>query len=120
VTAPDTRKPQVLDRPACAPSAIRAVLAANAAAAVLRRYDADLDAAYEQAREDGNLTPLVETVWPPVSTWSTPRLNDVDAGGQARSASPGGWCRDDQAPPSRSPSAPAGGTLIWGSAVAGL
>jgi len=34
MTAPDHRHPQVLDRPACTPSAIRAVLAANADAAV--------------------------------------------------------------------------------------
>jgi hypothetical protein len=38
------------------------VLAANADAAVLRRYDADLDAAYEQACQAGELTPLVQTV----------------------------------------------------------
>jgi hypothetical protein len=50
MSAPDPRHPQVLDRPACTPSAIRAVLAANADADVLRRYDAELDAAYEQAR----------------------------------------------------------------------
>jgi hypothetical protein len=58
MTAPNPRHPQVLDRPACTPSAIRAVLAANADAAVLRRYDAELDAAYEQARDDGDLTTL--------------------------------------------------------------
>jgi hypothetical protein len=38
------------------------VLAKNADAAVVRRYDVDLDTAYEQAREHGNLTPLVQTV----------------------------------------------------------
>jgi hypothetical protein len=43
MTVPDPRHPPVLDRPACTPSAIRAVLAANADAAVLRRYDAELD-----------------------------------------------------------------------------
>jgi hypothetical protein len=47
-----------MDRPACTPSAIRAVLVANADATVLHRYDADLDAAYEQAREGGDLSPL--------------------------------------------------------------
>jgi hypothetical protein len=46
--APDTRNDQVLGRPACSPSAIRAVLAANADAAVLSRYDADLDAAFDR------------------------------------------------------------------------
>ncbi len=75
MTAPDARKPQALDRPACTPSAIRAVLAANADAAVLRDYDADLDAAYEQARQDGDLTPLVQTVrrwWFEADAWRDP------------------------------------------------
>jgi len=75
MTAPDARKPQVLDRPACTPSAIRAVLAANADPEVLRRYDADLDAAYEKAREDGDLTPLVQTVrrwWFEADAWRDP------------------------------------------------
>lgn len=75
MTAPDARKPQVLDRPACTLSAIRAVLAANADDAVLRRYDADLDAAYEQARQDGDLTPLVQTVrrwWFEADAWRDP------------------------------------------------
>jgi hypothetical protein len=75
MTAPDARKPQVLDRPACTPSAIRAVLAANADAAVLRRYDADLDASYEQARQDGDITRLVQTVrrwWFEADAWRDP------------------------------------------------
>jgi uncharacterized protein DUF6247 len=75
MTAPDHRRRQVLDRPACTPSAIRAVLAANADAAVLRRYDADLDAAYEQARDDGDLTSLVQTVrrwWFEADAWRDP------------------------------------------------
>ncbi len=45
MTAPNPGHPQVLDRPACTPSAIRAVLATNADAEVLRRYDTELDAA---------------------------------------------------------------------------
>jgi len=75
MTAPEARKPQVLDRPACTPSAIRAVLAANADPEVLRRYDAALDAAYEQAGEDGDLTPLVQTVrrwWFEADAWRDP------------------------------------------------
>ena len=75
MTAPEARAHQVLDRPACTPSAIRAVLAANADAEVLRRYDADLDTAYEQARHDGDLTPLVETVrrwWFEADAWRDP------------------------------------------------
>jgi hypothetical protein len=75
MTAPDFRHPQVLDRPACTPSAIRAVLAANADADVLRRYDTELDAAYEQARDDGDLTALVQTVrrwWFEADAWRDP------------------------------------------------
>ncbi len=75
MTAPDPRHPPVLDRPACTPSAIRAVLAANADAAVLRRYDDEQDAAYEQARDDGDLTALVQTVrrwWFEADAWRDP------------------------------------------------
>jgi hypothetical protein len=75
MTAPNPRRPQVLDRPACTPAAIRAVLAANADADVLRRYDAELDAAYEQARDDGDLTALVQTVrrwWFEADAWRDP------------------------------------------------
>jgi hypothetical protein len=51
------------------------VLAANADAAVLRRYDAELDAAYEQARDDGDLTALMQTVrrwWFEADAWRDP------------------------------------------------
>jgi hypothetical protein len=51
------------------------VLAAKADAAVLRRDDTDLDAAYEQARQDGDLTPLVQTVrrwWLEADAWRDP------------------------------------------------
>ena len=58
MTAPYARQPQALPRPACTPTAIRAVLAANAGGGILRRYDEDLDAAFEQAREQGDVTPL--------------------------------------------------------------
>jgi hypothetical protein len=75
MTAPDARHPRIMDRPACTPSAIRTVLAANADAEVLQRYEADLDVAYEQARERGDLTPLVETVrrwWFEADAWRDP------------------------------------------------
>jgi Family of unknown function (DUF6247) len=75
MTAPYAGQPPVLPRPACTPAAIRAVLAANAGTAVLRSYDEDLDAAYEQARERGDLTPLVETVrrwWFEADAWRDP------------------------------------------------
>jgi HPt (histidine-containing phosphotransfer) domain-containing protein len=67
--------PGILPRPACTPAAIRAVLAANAGARVLQRYDHELDAAFEQARQDGDLTPLVQTVrrwWFEADAWRDP------------------------------------------------
>jgi hypothetical protein len=76
MTTPHARQPQVLPRPACTPAAIRAVLAANADDEVLRRYDADLDAAFERARVQGDLTPLVQTVrrwWFEADTWRDPQ-----------------------------------------------
>ena len=76
MTAPHARQPQVLPRPACTPTAIRAVLAANAGGDVLRRYDEELDAAFEQAREQGDVTPLVQTVkrwWFEADAWRDPQ-----------------------------------------------
>jgi hypothetical protein len=58
MTAPQARQSQILPRPACTPAAIRAVLAANGCHDVLQHYDDDLYAAFEQAREQGDLTPL--------------------------------------------------------------
>ena len=75
MTTPQARHPQPLARPACTPAAIRAVLAANADPAVLLRYDHDLDAAFEEAREHGDLTPLVQTVrrwWFEADAWRDP------------------------------------------------
>ena len=63
-------------RPACTPTAIRAVLAANADSGTLQRYDQDLDAAFEQAREQGDVTPLVQTVkrwWFEADAWRDPK-----------------------------------------------
>jgi hypothetical protein len=74
MTAPHASEP-VLARPACTPAAIRAVLAATADADVLARYDQDLDAAFEQARRDGDLTPLVQAVrrwWFEADAWRDP------------------------------------------------
>ena len=76
MTAPHARQPEVLPRPACTPTAIRAVLAANAGGDVLQRYDEDLDAAFEQAREQGDVTPLVQTVkrwWFEADAWRDPQ-----------------------------------------------
>ena len=76
MTSPHARQPQVLPRPACTPTAIRAVLAANADSGTLQRYDQDLDAAFEQAREQGDVTPLVQTVkrwWFEADAWCDPQ-----------------------------------------------
>jgi hypothetical protein len=62
MTASHAGRPQLVPRPACTPAAIRAVLAANADPEVLLRYDTDLDKAFEEAREHGDLTPPVQTV----------------------------------------------------------
>ena len=62
MTAAHPGEPPTLPRPACTPAAVRAVLAANADANTLAQYDADLDAAYEQARTNGDLTLLTQTV----------------------------------------------------------
>jgi Family of unknown function (DUF6247) len=75
MTTPHARQSQVLPRPACTPAAIRAMLAANADDEVLQRYDADLDAAFERARAQGDLTPLVQTVrrwWFEADAWRDP------------------------------------------------
>ena len=56
-------------------AAIQAVHAANAHARTLARYNADLDAAYEQARANGDLTPLTDTVrrwWFDADAWRDP------------------------------------------------
>jgi hypothetical protein len=75
MTSQHASHPQVTARPTCTPAAIRAVLAANADAEVLRRYDDELDAAFEEAREHSDLTPLVQTVrrwWFEADAWRDP------------------------------------------------
>ena len=76
MTAPHARPTPVLpDPPACTPAAIRAVLAVNADPDVLQRYDRELDEAFEQARNQGELTPLVQTVrrwWFEADNWRDP------------------------------------------------
>ena len=75
MTATNPGEPLRLPRPACTPAAIRTVLAANADADTLGRYDADLDAAFELARTGGDLTPLLDTVrrwWFEADTWRDP------------------------------------------------
>jgi hypothetical protein len=52
-----------------------AVLAANTDGDILQRYE-KLDAAFEQAREQGDVTPLVQTVkrrWFEADAWRDPR-----------------------------------------------
>lgn len=51
-------------------------LAANADGDILQRYDEDLDAAFEQAREQGDVTPLGQTVkrwWFEADAWRDPQ-----------------------------------------------
>lgn len=75
MTAPQSGSPPIMDRPACTPAAIRAVLAANAGPEILQRYDAELDAAFEQARRDQDLTALMQTVrrwWFEADAWRDP------------------------------------------------
>lgn len=75
MTAPHADRPSVTDPPACTPAAIRAVLAANADAGVLDSYDRELDCAFEEARRDGDLAPLVQTVrrwWFEADSWRDP------------------------------------------------
>lgn len=75
MTAPQSGSPPIIDRPACTPAAIRAVLAANADPETLQRYDAELDAAFEQARQNHDLTALVQTVrrwWFEADAWRDP------------------------------------------------
>ncbi len=75
MTAARPGEPPALPRLACTPAAIRTVRAAHADAHTARRYAADLDAASEQARTGGDLTPLLETIrrwWFEAGTWRDP------------------------------------------------
>jgi len=76
MTAPHARQPEVPPRLAWTPTAIRAVLAACADGDVLQRYDEDLEAAFGQARAQGDVTPLVQTVkrwWFEADAWRDPK-----------------------------------------------
>jgi hypothetical protein len=55
-------EPAVADRPAETPAAIRALLAASAVPEVVVQYEAELDAAFAEARETGELTVLTTAV----------------------------------------------------------
>jgi Family of unknown function (DUF6247)/Integrase core domain len=55
-------RPRVTDRPAETPAAIRATLAASDVPEVLAQYESELDAAFAQARETGDLTVLTTAV----------------------------------------------------------
>jgi hypothetical protein len=75
MTLPQPGSHRILDRPACTPAAVRAVLAANADPEVLLRYDRELDVAFEQARRDQDLTVFVQTVrrwWFEADAWRDP------------------------------------------------
>jgi hypothetical protein len=72
MTVSDPRHPQVLDRPACTPSAIRAVLAANADSELLARRNlvtprvygipGDHEAGYNRAHLTGNTGYLISVL----------------------------------------------------------
>ena len=55
-------EPAAGGRPAETPAAIRAALAASAVPEVLAQYETELDAAFAQARETGDLTVLTSAV----------------------------------------------------------
>ncbi len=66
---------QIMARPPCAPAAIRAVLAANADPEIVQQYDSELDAAFEEARKQGDLAPLAQKIhrwWFEAEAWRDP------------------------------------------------
>jgi hypothetical protein len=72
-------EPPVRGRPAETPAAIRTALAASAVPEVLTQYEAELDAAFAQARETGDLVVLTAVVrrwWIEAVEWQR------DPGGQ--------------------------------------
>jgi len=62
MTAQHHHEPPLTDRPAETLAAIRAALAASAVPEVLAQYETELDAAFAQARETGDLTVLTTAV----------------------------------------------------------
>ena len=75
MTADDPQEPAAQGRIACTPAATRAVLAANGDSDTLRCYDADLDTAFERARTNDDLKPLLDTIsrwWFEADTWRDP------------------------------------------------
>ncbi|MGH3274242.1 MAG: DUF6247 family protein [Streptosporangiaceae bacterium] len=75
MTTPQPGPSRMLDRPACTPAAVRAVLAANADPEVLARYDAEFDAAFDRARGSRDITGLVKVVrrwWFEADAWRDP------------------------------------------------
>ena len=65
--APDSRP--------CTPAAIRAVLAAHAGPELVLRFDHEVDAAFEQAEEQRDLTPFVQVIrrwWFEADAWRDP------------------------------------------------
>ena len=65
-------EPAAAGRPAETPAAIRAVLVASSVPDVVAQYEAELDAAFAQARETGHLTVLTTAVrrwWVEAVAW---------------------------------------------------
>lgn len=63
----------------CTPAAIRAVLAAQASPELVLRFDHEVDAAFEQAEQQRDLTPFVHVIrrwWQDASALRRPENDD--------------------------------------------
>jgi Family of unknown function (DUF6247) len=77
-----------MPRPAETPAAIRAVLATNADPGIVERFDQALDEAFAQARDSGDIAPLLAVVrrwWFEAENWCDPDAH------RARLAQWGQW-----------------------------
>jgi Family of unknown function (DUF6247) len=68
----------------CTPAAIRAVLAAQAGPELVLRFDHEVDAAFEQAEQQRDLTPFVQVIrrwWQDARALRRPENDDHVTGG---------------------------------------
>jgi Family of unknown function (DUF6247) len=68
----------------CTPAAIRAVLAAQSGTELVLRFDHEVDAAFEQAEQQRDLTPFVQVIrrwWHDASALRLPGNDDQLPGG---------------------------------------
>jgi hypothetical protein len=78
MSAPEPSTPKILPRPAETPSAIRAVLAANADPGVVERFDKSLDVAWSEAKAAHSIAPLEKMLhrwWWEAVQWSDPETH---------------------------------------------